>query len=75
MGKLNLSHAFDLFKLQEYLLNARPCIMGNAFRDAVRQHKTMEAIKMINDQLANGCQQDLEFIISAPALELIKRFS
>lgn len=72
---LNLDQAFNLFQLQEQLLNAKSSILGEAVRLAVQKHRTHEAIQMINDQLALGYADEVEKVIGAPALELIKRIS
>ena len=75
MGKINLGQAFDLFKVQEKLLNLEPSAFGDALRLAVQQHKTRAAIKMIRDQVALGNQAEVEMTIGASTLELINRIS
>lgn len=71
--KLNLSQAFDLFKIQEAFLNAEKNLIGDTLRIAVQQNRTKEAIQMVKDQVALGNLVEIEMTIGASALNLINR--
>lgn len=73
--KLNLGQAFDLFVLQEKLLNCEPTILGDLIRIKVSQHKTHEAVKFIRDQRAAGHEESLEMCLGASTLQLIDRLT
>lgn len=73
MTKLNLGQALDLFKIQEAFLNATDSIFGKALALAVQQHKTLEAVQMVKDQVALGNEVEVEMTIGASTLQLINR--
>jgi hypothetical protein len=73
--KLNLSHSLDLFQLQEKLLKAKPSALGDSCRQAVKENKTMKAVQMIKQQIADGHQQSVEWCIGLSAINLVNRLS
>lgn len=68
---INLGRSFDMFKLNEKLLDAKPNIFGISIRMAVSEGNLPGAVQMIKDQVKDGHTESVELTIGLSALKLV----
>lgn len=73
MNKLNLGNAFELWKLKQLLSEAKPSILGESIREALKKDNIKLIVKTINDQRQQGHQEAIVNTIGEPAIKLIDK--